>query len=229
MTTNDAEREKELSAAAAVALVEDGMVVGLGTGSTAKHAVRMIGERVRAGLKIRGIPTSSVTKTQADQEGIPLVGFDEITKIDLTIDGADEFDPHLRLTKGGGGALLFEKIVAAASDRLIVVCDAKKEVPFLGAFPLPVEVVPFGWQQVAARIKELGAQAGLRTRSDGKPFVTDAHHYILDCRFGEIRDPPALARALDAIVGVVEHGLFIDLADRVILAEGDRVREIKRH
>lgn len=224
----DADKEKQLAAAAAAELVQSGMIVGLGTGSTAKHLVKLLGEKVRAGLKIRGIPTSSATKAQAEAEGIPLVTFELIDRVDLTLDGADELDPELNLTKGGGGALLFEKIVASASDRLVIMCDASKPVAKLGAFPLPIEVVPFGWQLVAKRVRVLGGEPALRKNKDGSPFVTDAQHLILDCRFDSIERPAELAQKIDAIVGVVEHGLFVGMADRVLVGDGSNVRTLKR-
>lgn len=225
---NDADREKRLAAAAGVALVEPGMIVGLGTGSTAAHAVRLLGQRVREGLDIRGVPTSAATRRLALSEGIPLTGFEEVSRIDLALDGTDEFDPELRLIKGGGGALLFEKIVACAAERFVVFCEAKKEVAALGAFPLPVEVIPFGWELVAARIRALGGEPRLRTNADGTVFRSDAEHYILDVSFGVIREPEALAEALDRITGVVEHGLFLGLTERVLVGDGEAVRELRR-
>jgi ribose 5-phosphate isomerase A len=220
--------EKEAAARASLRFVQEGNVVGLGTGSTAAYAVRFLAERVRSGLKIRGIPTSSSTRELAASLGIPLITFDDVQQIDVTIDGADEFDPELQLIKGGGGALLREKIVASASRQLVIVADASKQVQVLGKFPLPVEVVPFAQALVAKRIAALGATPKLRRDAGGNPFVTDEGHHILDCGFGAIPDPPALARALDAMPGVVEHGLFINLASVVLLGRGGEVREIRR-
>jgi len=224
--TND--QEKEAAARASLKFVHDGNVVGLGTGSTAAYAVRFLAERVRSGLKIRGIPTSSSTRELAASLGIPLTTFGKVQQIDVTIDGADEFDPQLQLIKGGGGALLREKIVASASRQLVIVADASKQVQVLGKFPLPVEVVPFAQALVAKRVAALGAKPKLRQDASGKPFVTDEGNHILDCSFGAISDPPALARTLDAMPGVVDHGLFINLASVVLLARGGEVKEIQR-
>jgi ribose 5-phosphate isomerase A len=222
------DREKEAAARASLKFVQDGSVVGLGSGSTAAYAVRFLAERVRSGLKIRGIPTSSSTRELAASLGIPLITFADAQQIDITIDGADEFDPQLQLIKGGGGALLREKIVASASRQLVIVADASKQVRVLGKFPLPVEVVPFAQPLVAKRMAALGATAKLRRDPSGNPFVTDQGNHILDCSFGTIADPPALARVLDGMPGVVEHGLFIDLASVVLVARGDEVEEIRR-
>jgi ribose 5-phosphate isomerase A len=221
------EQEKHAAGVAAAGLVRDGDVVGLGTGSTAVHAVQVLGERVKAGLKIRGIPTSSKTRDQAISLGIPLTTFDEVQQIDVTIDGADEFDPNLQLIKGGGGALLREKIVASASRQFVVITDASKQVPVLGKFPLPVEVIAFAEALVAKKITALGATVKIR-QLNGVPFVTDEGHHILDCSFGQIPDPPALARKLSDMPGIVEHGLFIDMASVVLLASGQEVKELRR-
>ena len=219
------EREKQLAAEAAAEMVEDGMIVGLGTGSTAAFAIRRLGARVAGGLSIRAVPTSTASQELAREVGIPLVDFADITSLDITLDGADEFDPALNLIKGGGGALFREKIVAAASQRLIIFADHSKRVRRLGAFPLPVEVNPFGWQVAAARIEALGPRVTLRQAESG-PFLSDNHGYILDCEFGEIPDPPALERQLAAITGVTESGLFIGMAELVCLGEGEEVRHI---
>ncbi|MBI3993252.1 MAG: ribose-5-phosphate isomerase RpiA [Candidatus Lambdaproteobacteria bacterium] len=220
------DHEKKLAGEAAAELVEDGMTVGLGTGSTAAYAVRRLGERVRAGLHVRGLPTSTHTEALAREVGIPLVDFAEVTRLDLTLDGADEIDPDLNLIKGGGGALFREKIVAAASRRLIIFADHTKLVPQLGAFPLPVEVNPFGWQVAAERIAALGAHVTLRQSGEG-PFVSDNHGYILDCFFGKIDDPVALERHLAAVTGVMESGLFVRMAERALLGDGQAVRTIQ--
>ena len=222
------DQEKQAAARASLKFVHDGNVVGLGTGSTAAYAVRFLAERVRSGLKIRGIPTSSSTRELAAGLGIPLITFDDVQQIDVTIDGADEFDPQLQLIKGGGGALLREKIVASASRQLVIVADAGKQVQALGKFPLPVEVVPFAQALVAKRIAALGAKPKPRGDAGGNPFVTDEGHHILDCSFGQIVDPPSLARTLDAMPGVVDHGLFINLASVVLVARGSEVQEIRR-
>ena len=214
--------EKRLAAEAAAALVESGMTIGLGTGSTAAFALRRLGERVRQGLKVRGVPTSEATRRLAEAEGIALTSFAEVTQLDLTLDGADEFDPDLNLIKGGGGALFREKIVAAASRRLVIFADSSKRVPQLGAFPLPVEVNPFGWQVTAARIAALGADVSLRG-GPASPLLTDNHGYVLDCGFGAISDPAALEEQLRAITGVTVTGLFVGMTDTVLLAEGGRV------
>jgi ribose 5-phosphate isomerase A len=221
------EREKQLAAEACVELVESGMVLGLGTGSTAAFAVRKLGARVRGGLRVRGLPTSEATRRLAEAEGIPLTTFAEVTELDLTLDGADEFDPQLNLIKGGGGALFREKIVAAASRRLVIFADGSKRVERLGRFPLPVEVNPFGWQATAARIAALGAQVTLRGGEE-KPFVTDNHGYVLDCAFGAIPAPAALEARLRGITGVTVTGLFVAMADAVLVATGERVETLRR-
>lgn len=220
------EAEKELAGRAAAKLVRAGDIVGLGTGSTAYFAVVALGERVKSGLKITGIPTSVETAELARQLGIPLTTLEEHPEIDITIDGADEVDPQLRLIKGGGGALLREKIVASVTRKMVVVADSGKLVPVLGKFPLPVEIIPFARAVVERKIAGLGATAKLRLKPDGKPFITDEGHHILDCSFGRIEDPPALARALNDTAGVVEHGLFIGFAKLVLVGKGDRVEEI---
>ena len=203
-----------------MALVEAGMTVGLGTGSTAAHVIRLLGRLVREGLVVRGVPTSEASASLALAEGIPLVDLNEVERVHLAIDGADEVDRQKRCIKGGGGALLREKIVASAADRLVIVVDSGKTVDRLGAFPLPVEVVPFAREQVRRRMLALGASVEARTGEDG-PFITDEGNRILDCRFGEIADAAALAAWLDATPGIVEHGLFIDMADDVIVGSGD--------
>jgi ribose 5-phosphate isomerase A len=219
-----AEDLKRAAAERAAALVGDGMRLGLGTGSTAAHFVARLGERVRQGLKIVGVPTSEATRAQAEREAIPLTTLDETPELDLTVDGADELDDELQLIKGGGGALLREKIVAAASRRMIVIADGSKWVMRLGRFPLPVEVVPFGLRATERAVQGAVRQAGcdgelrLRRGTNGEPFVTDGGHHILDAHLGHIDDPRALAAALAAVPGVVEHGLFLGLATGAILA-----------
>jgi ribose 5-phosphate isomerase A len=220
--------EKAAAARASLRFVRDGMTLGLGTGSTAAHAVRFLGEQVGAGLKVRGIPTSVHTQELAASLGIPLTTLDECQQIDVDIDGADEFDPQLHLIKGGGGALLREKIIASASRQVVIIADSSKQVAVLGEFPLPVEVIPFAQPLVAKRITALGATVKLRQDTKGNPFITDEGHHILDCSFGQIPDPPTLARTLSDMPGVVEHGLFIDLATVVLCAKGENVAELRR-
>ena len=221
------DHEKEVAARASLRFVQEGNIVGLGTGSTAGHAVRLLGERVRAGLKIRGIPTSTGTRTLALAAGIALTTLDEFQQLDVTIDGTDEFDPRLNLIKGGGGALLREKIIGSASRQLVIIADSSKQVATLGKFPLPVEVIAFAEALVAKKIAALGAKVQRRQSADGKPYITDEGHHILDCHFGQIADPPALARILSDLPGIVEHGLFIGLASVVLIAQGDEVKEFR--
>jgi ribose 5-phosphate isomerase A len=223
------DQEKQAAARASLRFVHDGNVVGLGTGSTAAFAVRYLAERVHAGLKIRGIPTSAHTRELADTAQIPLTSLDEVQQIDVTIDGADEFDPQLNLIKGGGGALLREKVVASASKLLVIIADSSKQVPVLGRFPLPVEVISFAQALVKVRIEALGARVKLRQYAYGNPFVTDEGHHILDCDFGRIPDPPGLARKLESMPGVVEHGLFIGMAGVVLVGDGNQVHELRRN
>lgn len=227
----DADALKREAAARAVALVESGMRLGLGTGSTARHFVDLLGERVRQGLRVTGVPTSRATAEQAAGLGIPLSTLDETPRLDLTIDGADEIDPRLRLIKGGGGAHLREKIVACASARMIVIADESKAVARLGRFPLPVEVVEFGLGAtrlaVAKALELCGCPCDpvLRIRG-GVPVRTDSGNLILDCPAGLIPDPEALAARLDGLTGVVEHGLFIAIASAAILATSSGVRVV---
>lgn len=221
------DQEKEAAARASLRFIQDGNIVGLGTGSTAAHVVRLLAERVHAGLKVRGIPTSTGTRDLAASLGVPLTTLEEFQQIDVTIDGADEFDPQLNLTKGGGGALLREKIIASASRQLVIITDSSKQVKVLGKFPLPVEVIPFAEALIAKRIAALGATVKIRQR-DGRVFITDEGHHILDCNFGEIPDPPALARQLSDMPGIVEHGLFIGMASVVLIAKGGEVEELRR-
>jgi len=221
------EEEKEAAGRAAAKLVRDGDVVGLGTGSTAYFAVTALGERVKAGLKIVGIPTSMQTADLARAVGIPLTTLDEHPEIDITIDGADEIDAKLNLIKGGGGALLREKVVASASKKMVVVADSGKVVSVLGKFPLPVEIISFARTVVENKIIALGGSPKLRTRCDGSPYVTDNGNEILDCSFGKIEDPAALARELSNVPGIIEHGLFIGLASVALIGRGERTEEIR--
>lgn len=228
------DKAKFVAAKKAVEFVEDGMRVGLGTGSTAAWMVRCLGELVREeGLKIRGVPTSTRTAQLAKDVGIEVISLDAAKWLDLTIDGADEFDADLNLIKGGGGALLQEKIVATASDQMIVISDVSKEVETLGSFPLPVEVIPFGWQTTQALIEEtlvsldvMGRAASLRMNGDS-PYVTDEGNHILDLHLKRIGDARQMAMILNQMPGVVENGLFIDICDRVVIGYGDGKVEVR--
>ncbi|ALG90783.1 MULTISPECIES: ribose-5-phosphate isomerase RpiA [Actibacterium] len=228
------DKAKFVAAKRAVDFVEDGMRVGLGTGSTAAWMVRCLGELVREdGMQIKGVPTSTRTAELARQVGIEVISLDEAKWLDLTIDGADEFDANLNLIKGGGGALLQEKIVATASDQMIVIADVAKEVAQLGAFPLPVEVIPFGWQTSKALIEEtlinldvLGRDTTLRMNGDA-PFVTDEGNYLLDMHLSRIGNVRQLALVINQIPGVVENGLFIDICDVVVIGHGDGKVEVR--
>lgn len=222
------DQEKVAAARASLQFIQDGQVVGLGTGSTAAHFIKLLAEKVKNGLRVRGIPTSVRSGELAQSLGIPLTTLDECQEIAVTVDGADEVDPQLRLIKGGGGAMLREKIVASATKQLVIVADASKQVPVLGKFPLPVEVIRFAQALVAKRIKMLGAEVRVRTGTDGKPFVTDENNHILDCHFGQIRDADELARQLSDMPGVVEHGLFIGMASVVLFARGSEIVELRR-
>lgn len=223
---------KRKAAERAVELVADGMLLGLGTGSTAAQVLEVIADRLRSGRlqDIRGVPTSRATAEYAGALGIPLTELAPNASPDLTLDGADEVDPHLNLIKGLGGALLWEKIVAAASSRLVIVVDESKLVDKLGTLrPLPVEVVPFGWNMHLQFVEGLDARAELRTDSHGSPLLTDSGHYLLDCRFAEgIEDPAALQRELWRQPGIVESGLFLGMAHTVVVAGADGVRVLSR-
>ncbi len=218
------DEEKQEAARRSLAFVKDGDVVGLGTGSTASHAIRFLGDRVRQGLKIVGIPTSVQSRDLALKLGIPLTDFERSPSIDVTIDGADEISPALELIKGGGGALLREKIVASASRMVVIIADSAKQVPTLGKFPLPIEIIPFAEMLLIRRIEALGARAVVRKIPGGAPFVTDEGHHILDCSFGTIPDPGRLAAELDRMSGVVEHGLFIGLARIALIGKEIEIR-----
>jgi ribose 5-phosphate isomerase A len=225
---------KRQAAARALDEVRDGMRLGLGTGSTAKHFVELLGEKVRAGLNVVGVPTSEATRADALRCGVPLTTLDEIDRLDLTVDGADEVDAALDLIKGGGGALLREKIVAAASDRMIVIADESKWVATLGRFPLPIEVIPFGLAATRRAIAQACAETGdsgelvLRASRDGHVFVTDGGHWIVDAHLTHIQDARRLAGLLSTIPGVVEHGLFVGLATKAVLAGAQGIRVVER-
>ena len=230
----DVDAQKRAAAARALEFVRPGMRLGLGSGSTAKHFVELMAERVRAGLDVIAVPTSDATRSDAERLGVPLTSLDETPQLDLTVDGADEIAPDLSLIKGGGGALLHEKIVASASARMIVIADESKWVSALGRFPLPVEVVPFGLGATRRAIEAAATAVGcagpalLRRAQDGHAFVTDSGHWILDAAFERIADPKSLAERLDGVTGVVEHGLFIWLAHAAVLAGSSGVRVVER-
>ncbi|PUU86643.1 ribose-5-phosphate isomerase RpiA [Halanaerobium congolense] len=213
-------KAKRLTGEKAAEYIEDGMIIGLGTGSTAYYAVKKVGELVRDGLKIKAVPTSKETAELAAAEGINLVELADVEGLDLTIDGADEVDPDFNLIKGGGGALLREKIVASATDKLVIVVDESKLVEHLGAFPLPVEVTPFSWQYTQRMIEKFSCSSEIR-RKDGEIFVTDNGNYILDCDFGQIEDPLKISVELNKLPGVVENGIFAEMAEIVVVGYND--------
>lgn len=219
--------EKELAAARALELVDDGMALGLGTGSTADCFIRLLGARVAAGLSVRGVPTSNRSARLAGSLGIALTDFSEVDSLDLAVDGTDEFDPDLNLIKGGGGALLREKIVAEAARRFVVICDASKRVKVLGRLPLPVEVAEFGWERTARRLAALGAAVTRRRDRGGVPFRTAQGQLLVDCEFGSIPEPARLQEAIRQIPGVVDQGLFVAMADAVIVASGEQTEVIE--
>jgi len=222
------DQEKQAAARESLRFVKEGDIVGLGTGSTFHYVLRPLAERVRAGLKILGIATSNHTAKMAAELGIPLTTLDQHQEVDVDIDGADEIDPELNLIKGGGGAFLREKIVASAARKLVIVGDSSKQVPVLGNAPVPVEVVPFAQSLVAKEIRALGASVDLRKDTNGNTVVTDEGHHILDCRFGRIPDPQVLVHQLEEIPGVVEHGLFLGMADLVLIGKSDAVLALNR-
>jgi len=224
----DRAREQSVAAARAVDEVRDGMLVGLGTGRTVAFAVRAIAARMRGGLKIAAAATSSATEALARSLGIVPVPFERVARVDLTIDGADEIDRHLRAIKGGGGALLREKVVAAASCRMIVIADGGKLVDVLGRHPLPVEVLPFAAASVERALSAFGVPAPRRHAPDGADYRTDQDAYIYDLAFGAIADPDAIARRLEAIPGIIGHGLFLGLVDAAYVADGENVRVLER-
>lgn len=224
------EEMKMQAAQAALGFVKDGLKLGIGTGSTADHFIRLLGAKVADGMSVIGVPTSERTAKLCEEVGVPLTSLEETPHLDLTIDGADELDGQLRLIKGGGGALLREKIVASASDRMIVIADDSKHVPMLGAFPLPIEVMPFGIGATQIAVENVCARFGmhgnakLRTNPEGSNFVTDGQHFIIDASFGRISDVDGLDMALRAIPGVVETGLFVGLANVAVIAGADGVQ-----
>ena len=230
----DATDLKESAALTALEYVRDGMAIGLGTGSTAAKFVEALSYKVAAGMNVICVPTSDATQELAQTLGIPLTTLDEVPHLNLTVDGADEIDDQLRLIKGGGGALLREKIVATASDRMLVIADGSKLVPILGQFPLPIEVVPFGLSATFRLVEAMAVEAGcqgqiaLRKAGSGDPFITDEGNYILDCHFGRIAEPEVLAFALLRVPGVVEHGLFLGIADLAIVAKPSGVEVLRR-
>jgi ribose 5-phosphate isomerase A len=225
MTTQD--DDKALAARAAAAEVKDGMLVGLGTGSTAAHLIEELGRRVAQGLRIEATATSEASDALARQVGIPTHPFDALARVDLTIDGADEIDPELRAIKGAGGAMLREKVVATAAVRMVVIADGTKRVERLGKAPVPVEVLPFAYHFVDARLRALGADPVLRLKQ-GEPYRTDQANLVLDCRFGTLSDPTQLAAALAAIPGLLGHGLFLTQVDAAYIASGGQVVVLER-
>ena len=225
MNASDLDQLKKAAATEAVKLIRTGMVVGLGTGSTAKHMIQALGEKVRAGMNLRGVPTSQETATLATQAGIPLLDTDNRWEIDIAIDGADQVDPQFNLIKGGGGALLKEKIVAASAKQFIVVVDHTKQVSVLGgSFPLPIEVIPFGWGSTAREIESLTKSRVVLRERNGAPFLTEAGHFILDVHLDKIPQPGDLETALNLIPGVVETGLFVGRTDVLIVGTPQGVR-----
>jgi len=228
MSPPDREAEKAAAAAAAIAEVRDGMLLGLGSGSTAAHAVTALGRRVAEGLRVDCVATSRATEVLARLVGLTVRPFDDVARLDLTIDGADEIDPSLRAIKGGGGALLREKVVAAASDRVSIVIDASKWVAQLGRFRLPVEVLPFAGAWVARALSDMGGTPARRLLADGTPFHTDQGNVIFDTAFALIEDPARLAASLASVPGIVEHGLFLDEIDTVFIGRSSGVEIVRR-
>src|SRR5690606_13087846 len=216
----DLDREKQLAAKEAVKYVKNGMTVGLGTGSTAAHMVKELGKLIKNGLEITGVPSSENTKKLATELRIPLTTLDKTNGIDIYIDGADEFDPYMQLIKGGGGALLREKILTYNSNLVIIIADSQKEVKRLGNFKLPVETIPFATKKIAQLLQEMGLLPKIRVR-DGKNFVTDECNFILDLTIGHISNIPLLESKLKQIPGIVETGLFLDMADIIIIGKGE--------
>ncbi|MFL6785018.1 MAG: ribose-5-phosphate isomerase RpiA [Sphingomicrobium sp.] len=222
------EAEKKRAALQAVALIEDGMLVGLGTGSTAEYAIREIASKVATGLRVTGVATSRRTRALAERLSIPLLEMEDVPRLDLCIDGADEVDLELRAIKGGGGAMLREKIVASASDRMIVIADSSKLVAALGRFPLPVEVLPFARASARRQLDEICPQVEQRRTQSGEPFLTDQEAYIFDLPLEEIEDPPTLARELESIPGLIGHGLFLNEVGTAIVGQRGATKIIDR-
>lgn len=220
------EQEKKLAALRALAYVEDKMIIGIGSGSTASHFIQFLGEKVREGLQVTGVPTSKETERLCTLVGIPLITTQIPEKIDLAVDGADEFDPYLRLIKGGGGYLLKEKLVASCSARTVIITDSRKQASVLGrTYALPIEVIPLMWSQIAKKLRDLGGEAKLRSLGTPPvPYWSENGNYILDCKFASIDQPERLAHELSRMNGVVEHGLFIGIADEVIMGENEGTR-----
>lgn len=223
---DEAAQLKKMVGEEAASYIKDGMKVGLGSGTTMYYLVKELGERVKQGLQVTGIPTSNKTAEWAKEFGVPLTDFTEVQELDLAIDGADEVDANLQLIKGGGGALLREKIVADAAKELLIIVDGSKIVQYLGAFPLPVEVVPFGWEVTAAKVEKLGCELK-RREVDGVVYKTDNGNFILDCDFKEIHDPQKLQQELISLVGVVETGLFINMTNRVLVGKKEKVELVQ--
>ncbi|MDX8045367.1 ribose-5-phosphate isomerase RpiA [Gracilibacillus sp. S3-1-1] len=224
---SNAEQLKQIVAKEAVNYVKDGMKLGLGSGSTMYFFMKELGERVQDGLNVVGIPTSNKTAEWAKEFNVPLTDFSETQELDLAIDGADEVDLNLQLIKGGGGALLREKVVAASAKEFLVIVDESKIVDHLGTFPLPVEVVPFGWEVTAKEITALGCELERRT-DNGQVYVTDNGNYILDCKFDKILDPEKLNKDLQSLVGVVENGLFINMTSKVLISDLEQVKVMEK-
>lgn len=228
MTPADLDSFKKAAALKAVEFVRDGMVVGLGTGSTAKHMIIALGEKVRAGMTLRGVPTSQETATLARQSGIPLIETENRWEIDVAIDGADQVDPSFNLIKGGGGALLKEKIVAASAEQFIVLVDHTKQVPVLGgSFPLPIEIIPFGWGSTAREIERLTKSPVVLRERSGAPFKTEAGHFIVDVHLARIEQPADLEIALNHIPGIVETGLFVGRTDILIIGTANGAETLR--
>ncbi|MGQ0485312.1 MAG: ribose-5-phosphate isomerase RpiA [Hyphomicrobiales bacterium] len=228
-----ADEQKRAAATAALDYVKPGMKLGLGSGSTARHFIDLLGEKVRDGLEILCVPTSETTRQQAESLKIPLTTLEQHSFLDLTVDGADEFDGDFNIMKGGGGALVAEKIVASSSRYMVVIADRSKQVKSLGAFPLPIEIVPFGVKATAWKIERVFNFLGLKAkmvlrRRDGKPFVTDGGHAIVDCALGRIPDPPRLANLLSVIPGVVDHGLFIGICGIILMGNDEGVKTFRK-
>ncbi|SET53961.1 ribose 5-phosphate isomerase A [Salinibacillus kushneri] len=220
MTKTD--KTKQLVGEEVVDYIKDGMKVGLGSGSTMYYMIKKLGDRVKEGLDIEGVPTSNTTAEWAKEFGVPLTDFSKVQELDLAIDGADEVDPNLQLIKGGGGALVREKIVAASAKSFYVIVDESKMVTYLGNFLLPIEVLPFGWEVTANKISDFGCEPKIR-KSKGEPFITDNGNYILDCNFEKIAEPKKLHEELKSLVGVVETGLFINMARKVMVGKDEKV------